>query len=72
MRSTRKRKLQGTAVRQLNVVVRQELYADLDIMRGSLSLGAAVERLIERERGRMERKARALHESSTSELQNCM
>jgi hypothetical protein len=49
MRGSRKRKLKGHDVRQLNVVIRQELYAGLNDARGSLSLGAAVEKLIANE-----------------------
>lgn len=63
MRGSRKRKLKGHAVRQLNVVIRQELYVGLDEARGSLSLGAAVEKLIAKELHKIaKRKLRAICE----------
>lgn len=53
----RKRKLQGEAVRQLNVVIRLQVYEKLKKIRGPLSLGAVVEELIVREIRRRDKRA---------------
>lgn len=55
MRSSKKRKLQGP-MKQIMVVVRQEVREKLDRIAGPASLGATMETLIEREYARRERK----------------
>lgn len=52
----RKRKLQGEAVRQLNVVIRLQVYEKLKKIRGPHSLGAVIEELIVREIRRRDKR----------------
>lgn len=52
----RKRKLQGEAVRQLNVVIRLQVYEKLKKIRGPYSLGTVIEELIVREIRRRDKR----------------
>lgn len=66
MRSSKKRKLAGIRTKPVNVVVAETVYEKLGKIAGPNSLGETVERLVEREYAKRERKLLSLQVAESS------